>query len=119
MTDTTKPYVLRLDEEFTWHEGADEPTRLRDYTDEITCVPDEWEISEGITTVDLALKAIEYVSQYSSDVWSARGWYSEETYQHPYENEFLERSFFLHNFTDEDSRAIHKRFNPRGPHHSE
>lgn len=90
----------------------------RDDTDEdiVTCEPDRWDREDGLTPIDLAVKALveeeSCVSPSTMPGFHTGLWYSHidgSAELNPYTGEREERSGHLSGFTEDEEREIHKR----------
>lgn len=87
--------------------------------EDIPIVPDDIDIAEGLTIVDLAATYIRerlYIwGQYATScypppaVWSEHNWFETEPYSHPYEDRTEEVHAFLKGFTEADATEIMRR----------
>ena len=72
------------------------------------CDPDPFDVTDGITTVDIAVNTIsngEGWNPSSSEFDAGRTWYS-GSYTDPYTGVMTERTFHLSGFSADDERAV-------------
>lgn len=100
----------------------DEHTR----TSKVDCEPDTFDREEGLTRVDLAVKAIEgmYPQEASREPFTPGAWYSrsdEPDQLSPEGTETEETSAHLHGFTPDEEREIFRKLRASGalPHGTE
>jgi antirestriction protein/predicted RNA binding protein with dsRBD fold (UPF0201 family) len=86
--------------------------------DECECTPDEVDVEDGLTCVDLAVKCIKDQGsvEASSSVFHQGIWYTtidpERDYQDGSETYY---SFHLHGFTPEQEKEVHEKVTGKGP----
>lgn len=82
------------------------------------CDPDEFDIDEGVTAVDMALEVLNlkiYAEEASSyPDWQKNTWYTRTEETDEWEGaDTLEQTAILEGFSDQESLEIYKRFTSR------
>ncbi len=85
------------------------------HTEVFPCEPDEFDLAEGTTAVDLALEVLNlkiYAEEASSyPDWQRGTWYSRT--EHGYGDDYTDVSAHLVNFSDAEALEICRRFTSR------
>jgi hypothetical protein len=87
-------------------------------SEEYACDPDEFDVAEGVTPVDMALEVLNqkiYAEEASSyPDWQKNTWYSRTEPIYDYEGaDTLETSAHLIDFSDVEQLEVYKRFTNR------
>lgn len=111
-----RPYmtVWEVDHEYVGDEGETfaEPIEGGDLRKRVSCVPDRWDLEDGLTPIDLAVKVLDECGasvEASSSQVSAHTWFSgnyDDTHDHIRHGTFTEVSVHPIGFTDEEVQRI-------------
>jgi len=106
------PRITTAYERWTHEDVEAGDTDDRGWIDEegSSMAPDEYDIEEGLTPVDLAVKFLRYegVSEASNyPRWQPGTWY-ESSYEDPYSGEREYKHYFLEDFTPAEEREVYE-----------
>jgi hypothetical protein len=105
-----EPRITTAYERWTPEDVEAGDTDDRGWVDEdgVSMEPDEYDLEEGLTPVDLAVKFLqsEYVVSASSYPWSKGTWY-ESSDEDPYSGEREYKHYFLEDFTPAEEREVY------------